>query len=220
MSEFNEYAQRFDKIMQTISAEHAEIEARMTAAEDARREFPQRSGGVTPEYMVKSSRAQADYVAAEEELRELRRSMEDGNYRRQIKELRKELENSLAKAFRVDPEKIDNATLELLKSGICTPDEYAVFLNKAIDGGNPTMARLICKYAEDAAAAAVEKAGGYMEDPTAKALRTVVYNGRAYNGKQWLDAFDYMEDIFNRASRNPAMLEQWDNLTADLLDKF
>lgn len=219
MSEFNEYAQRFDGIMRTIRAERKEIEARKTVAEDAKHEYPQRSG-VTPEYAAKSSRAIADYAAAEEELRMLRRSMEDGSYRQQIKELRKELEISLDKAFRVDPEKIDNATLELLKSGICTPNEYAVFLNKAIDGGNPTMARLICKYAEDAAAAAVEKAGGHMGDPTATALRNVVNDGRAYNGKRWLDAFDYMEDIFNRASRNPAMLELWDGLTAELLEKF
>jgi hypothetical protein len=72
--------------------------------------------------------------------------------------LRKELVAAVDEAFRVDPAQIESATLELLKCGICTPDEYGVLLNKAATAGNVNMARLIGKYAENAAAAAQEAA--------------------------------------------------------------
>ncbi len=144
----------------------------------------------------------------------------ENEYKHQIEATRKELAAAVGEAFRADPAQIDTATLELLKSGICTPDEYGALLHKAAEDGNPTMCRLIGRYAEDAAAAALEAAGGYMGDPTASALRAVSYQSKSYNGKQWLEAFDYLTDVYNRACRNPAMIDRWDGLTAETVDRF
>lgn len=220
MSEFNKYARKMDEIARAAFDEYGKAADRERRAEDARRQHPQRQGVVSADYAATSARAQADYLEAVQGREAVRRKMDEGEYRQQINALRKELAAAVDEAFRVDPAQIDSATLELLKSGICTPDEYGALLNKAAAAGNVTMARLIGKYAEDAATAAQTAAGGYMGDPTATALRAVTYQARSYNGKQWLEAFDYMTDVYNRAIRNPGMIDAWDGLTAEAVEKF
>lgn len=211
MSEFNKYARKLDEIAREAFKESKSAADRMERAQAARNQHMDD---------VAAARAKAEYMEAEQAVREARRKMDEGVYRQQINATRKELAAAVDEAFRVNPEQIDSATLELLKSGICTPDEYAALLNKAANNGNVTMCRLIGKYADDAATAAQEAAGGYMGDPTASALRVVAYQSRNYNGKQWLDAFDHMTDVYNRACRNPSMIDAWDGLTAETVEQF
>ena len=220
MSQFNKYARKMDEIAREAFKEYRAAVEREQRAEDARRQYPQRGGAVSAEYEVNSARAQADYLDAVQAREAVRRKMEEGEYRQRINALRKELAADVGEAFRADPAQIDSATLELLKSGICTPDEYGAMLKKAAEAGNVTMCRLIGKYAETAAAAAVEAAGGIYDDPTAIALRAVGFQSQGYNGKQWLEAFDYMADCYNRACRNPGMIDAWAELTADCIERF
>lgn len=56
---------------------------------------------------------------------------------------------AVAADFTVNPADVDAATVEILKSGICRGSDYAA-LARRFDG-NPTMCRLIGKYAADAA---------------------------------------------------------------------
>ena len=62
-----------------------------------------------------------------------------------------------------------------------------------------------------------------MGDPTATALRAVTYRARNYNGKPWLEAFDFMVDVYNRACSEPRALattERWETLTSEAVEKF
>lgn len=213
MSQFNKYARKFDEIARAAFKESEAAAARLDRATTARNQRLNE---------IEAAKAKAEYLEAQEAVRAVRRKLDEGEYRQQITALRKELAADVGAAFRADPAQIDSATLELLKSGICTPDEYGALLHKAAEDGNPTMCRLIGRYAEDAAAAATEKAGGWTGDPTATALRAVGYQSKQYNGQPWLEAFDYMADVYDRAAREPvlATLDRWERLTADAVEKF
>ena len=225
MSEFNDYAVRMNDIVKAAFAEYSKASDRLTTAEENLKNNPAPmypTDSQFTELSEKHARAQADYYKAEQGLKDVRKKLIE-DYPREIKSLRGELEEALTSAFRVDPAKIDNATMELLKSGVCTPDEYAFLFKKARDANNATMARLIGKYAADASAAAVEAAGGFLNDPTATEFRIVADAANRYNGKQWLDAFDYLTNCYNRAAQNPAVLSHGydlDGLMAAVVEKF
>lgn len=68
---------------------------------------------------------------------------------RQRAELRAGLQKELRADGAASPDAIDGNALELLKSGIMTPDDYYALLDKY--DNNPTMLRMIGKYAQDAA---------------------------------------------------------------------
>ena len=218
MSKFNEYARKLDAIAKAAFKESKDAAAALERAEDAKRRNPMRSGAVTADYAATSARAQADYLDAVQKQKEVTEKMADGEYRQQIKKLRGELAAAVNSAYQVKPDQIDTNALELLKSGIMKPDEYATMLNNAAASGNATMARLVGKYAENAAAAIAENDGLY--DPNATALRQVSYQAKAYNGEQWLKAFDMMVDVYDRATRNPYMIDQWDSLTGETVETF
>ena len=221
MSEFNKYARKLDEIAREALTQYEKAAKRKEEAEKAQRAAPERQGLTDATYAARAARARADALEAEQGERDARRAM-DESYRRQIAELRGELVTALDEAFRADPQQIDNATLELLKSGICTPTEYAALLDKALASDNHTMARLIGKYASDAAAAAQEAAGGYAGDATATALRAVSYKANGLDGKPWLEAFDFLESIYSRAVNEPflATVDRWDKLTSETIERF
>ena len=77
------------------------------------------------------------------------------------------------------------------------------------------MARLIGKYAEDAAVAI-----GDNTDPDALALRRMNNEAKQYNGNAVMQAFDSMVDVYNRAGHNPYMIGQWDILCGALIEEF
>lgn len=107
----------------------------------------------------------------------------------------------------VNPEAVDVAALELLKSGIMRPTDYDAMLDKF--GSNPTMTRLIAKYAEDAANA--EK-----NDTTARIAFTAM-QARArdmVNPEADVGAFDGMMDLFARSINNRHMIPHYDGLAA------
>ena len=223
MSEFNDYAVRMNDIAKAAFAEYSKAADRFETAERELHSTPAPGGALAdPQSYEKHARAQADYYKAEQGLKDAREKLIE-DYPKEIKSLRSELEEALTSAFRVDPAKIDNATMELLKSGICTPDEYAFLFKKATDANNVTMARLIGKYAADASAAAVEAAGGHLNDPTATALRAVADAAKRFNGQQWLDAFDYLTDVYDRAAKNPGIVGHgydMNGLMAAVVEKF
>ena len=132
--------------------------------------------------------------------------------------MRGELAAEIESAYSVDPAQLDNNTLELLKSGILSGSEYAKLLNAAQAAGNPTMVRLIGKYAQDAADAAATKYG--QSDRAAAELRAVAYQSKANTGSAHLEAFDYLADVYRRCTNNPAMIGHWDELTAEAVQNF
>ena len=149
MSKFNSYARKLDEIAKAAFEEYRKAEQAYKKAEERQREYPQR-GGVTPEYAAKAARAQADFIEAKAAYDNARRNFGAAEAKA-IRELREGLETAVNDAYSVDPAKLDGNTLELLKSGILNASEYAKIMSAAQAADNPTMVRMISKYAKDAA---------------------------------------------------------------------
>lgn len=217
MSNFNSYAKRLNEIAQAAFTEYKKAEAAYYKAEAKAKEYPPRNGYIDADYAAKQARAQAEFLEAKAAFDKTKRDF--GQTPTQaIQELRNELAEAVQSAYSIDPAQLDNNTLELLKSGIMTANEYAKLMADAQAAGNPTMVRMIAKYADDAAARVGEKYG--QNDAKAKELRNVAYQSRAYTGSAYLDAFDGMANTFDRCTRNAALIDHWNELTTDAIENF
>ena len=186
-----------------------------TTAEAKRRDFPQRGGLVDADYQAKAARAQADFLEAQEAWRATQRNL-PGKALEKLAAIRREYAQEMAQRFAVDPSKLDTASMELLKSGIMRPEEFASMFNRAAQTGNTTMTRVIAKYAAEAAEAAAKRYGE--NSSQARELRMIGYSGNLDPAKDHLDTFDGVVEVFRRTVDNPAMISHWDELTAQLLD--
>ena len=174
-----------------------------------------RKNGLGYEYDAKAARYEAEYVEAKAEYEKLRREMRD--YKAGgLQPIRSELEKALADAFAANPEHLDAATLELLKSGILSADEHNRLIDKATADNNPTMVRLIAKHAKDRA----DQADADRNTDAARAFRAVAYKGNSVNGNSYLEAFDVMTSCFNRCMNNTALISHWDELNGEIVENF
>lgn len=216
MSKFNSYAKKLDEQARAAFKVYRDAEAAYKKAEQKAREYPQRNGMVNADYAAKSARAQADFLEAKQAYETARRTFRESDT--QFNAMRRELAAAIDDAYSADPAQLDTATLELLKSGILTGSEYAKLLEQAKAASNPTMVRMIGRYAGEAAKARGESHG--MNDREATALRMAEYNSRSYTGGDRLQAFDNMVELYHRCTNNPAMIDHWDEFTAETVENF
>ena len=200
---------KVDEIAREAFSEYVAAAERLKAAEAKKKEYPQRRGLVDAAYMAKSTRAEADVLEAKEAIKAAKKRLESHA---------DDLAAQLGDAYSVDPAQLDGATLELLKSGILTANEYSKLLHEAQEKGNVTMIRLIGKYAADAADELTAKYG--QSDSTARALRLVSHESRQSSGDELLKTFDYLGDVYGRSISNPAMINHWGELTAAAIENF
>ena len=216
MSKFNSYAKKLDEQARAAFKAYRDAEAAYKKAEQKAREYPQRNGMVNADYAAKSVRAQADFLEAKQAYETARRAFRDSDT--QFNGMRRELAAAIDAAYSADPAQLDGNTLELLKSGILTGSEYTKLLEQAKAASNPTMVRMIGRYAGEAAKARGESHG--MNDREATALRLAEYNSRSYTGGDRLEAFDNMVNLYHRCTNNPAMIVHWDEFTAETVENF
>ena len=216
MSKFNSYAKRLDEQAKAAFKAFRDAEAAYKKAEAKAKEYPPRNGFVDANYTAKSARAQADFLEAKQAFDAARRAFRDSDT--QFNGMRRELAAAIDDAYSADPAQLDGNTLELLKSGILNGSEYAKLLNEAKAANNPTMVRMIGKYAADAAAARGEKYG--QNDEQARAMRLTEYESRNFTGGDRLEAFDNMVSLYHRCTNNPAMIDHWDEFTAETVENF
>ena len=216
MSKFNSYGRKVDEIAKAAFEEYRKAEAAFKKAEEQRSKYPQRGGMVDAQYAAKSARAQADYLEAKEAFTAAKRTFE--SHKSEIAALRKELVSELNDHYAADPAKLDSNTLELMKAGILKPNEYSKLMSKAQSEGNYTMARMIAKYAGDAAADMGKRYGE--NDEKARELRAISYTANQNNGSDTLQAFDLLSEVYTRSVNNPAMIDAWGQLTADAVENM
>ena len=48
----------------------------------------------------------------------------------------------------------------------------------------------------------------------------MTYQSRAYTGSTYLANFDTVTDVFNRCTRNPALIDKWGDLTGEMVEQF
>ena len=212
MSRFNSYAKRMNEIANATFEEYRRAEAAVKSAESRCNAYPRRNGA-DPSYMAKSARAEADLAEANAQFEHCRRHLFDDK-RREIAAVRAELEKAVFDAFAADPKAVDTNTLALMNSGIMTADEYSRLIDSAIASGNFTMTRLLAKSAADMA----EKTTG--DADVSRSYRLVSHKGKGMDGREYLQAFDFMTDTFNRCERNFALSTKWDELTSPVVDSF
>ena len=211
MSKFNGYARKVNEIANAAFAEYREKEAAVKSAESRCNAYPRRNGA-DPAYMAKSARAEADLAEARNAFDQMRRHLFDDK-RREIGAVRVELEKAVFDAFAADPKAVDMNTLALMNSGILTAAEYNRLIDASTAAGNHTMVRLLAQSAKD-------RADKVNDSDTAREYRLVAQKGKGANGREFLEAFDYMGDVFNRCERNFSLAGKWDELTADVVENF
>ena len=211
MSKFNGYARKVNEIANAAFAEYREKEAAVKSAESRCNAYPRRNGA-DPAYMAKSARAEADLCEARNAFDQMRRHLFDDK-RREIGAVRVELEKAVFDAFAADPKAVDMNTLALMNSGILTAAEYNRLIDASTAAGNHTMVRLLAQSAKD-------RADKVNDSDTAREYRLVAQKGKGANGREFLEAFDYMGDVFNRCERNFSLAGKWDELTADVVENF
>ena len=211
MGKFYNYAQRMNEIAHATFAEYQEKSDAVKSAESRHNAYPRRSGA-DPSYMAKSARAEADLAEARAQFEHCRRHLFEER-QRDVAVIRAELVEALNKEYAADPSKVDMQTLELLRSGIMSADEYGRLIDAAASSGNHTMVRLIAKSAADMA----EKA---TDTDVARSYRLVSHRGKGNDSNEYLQAFDFLADTFNRCERNFALSTKWDELTAPVVESF
>ena len=211
MSRFNDYAKKLNEIANGAFEEYRRAEAAVKSAESRYNAYPRRNNA-DPAYLAKSARAEADLAEARNAFDQMRRHLFDDK-RREIAAVRAELEKAVFDAFAADPKSVDSNTLALMNSGILTAAEYNRLIDASTAAGNHTMVRLLAQSAKD-------RADKVNDSDTAREYRLVAQKGKGANGREFLEAFDYMGDVFNRCERNFSLAGKWDELTADVVENF
>ena len=216
MSKFNNYARRIDEIARADFSEYRKAEAAFKKAQSESMQFPEPSGIVSAEYATKAARVKANYLEAKENLDRVKKEFISHND--DIANIRKELVGEISNNYAVDPSAIDHDMLVLLESGILRSDEYLKFITDAQKNNNPTMVRLIAQFAVKALDKIKEKYGENNDE--VRNIRLVEDAAIRYNGNDIIEAFDYLADVFRRASNNAGMIDHWDELTAAAINEF
>ena len=212
MSKFNNYAKKLNEIANATFTEYQAKSDAVKSAESKYNAYPWRDGA-DPTYLAKSARARADLAEAKAQFEHCRRHLFE-EQRKDIAVIRAELVEALGKEYAADPKAVDTNTLALMNSGIMTADEYSRLIDSAIASGNFTMTRLLAQSAADMA----EKTTG--DADISRSYRLVSHKGKGMDGREYLQAFDFLTDTFNRCERNFALSTKWDELTSPVVDSF
>lgn len=215
MTKFNHFARQIDETAKLAFREYRDAEHDFKKAQEQARKYPQRRGA-DARYTAQAARAQADLLEAKARLDAAKRSFRDSG--KQFEALRKELVAAVEKEFSADPAKLDGNTLELLKSGILTGREYKQLLAKAKSDENPTLARLIGKYAGSAAEERSKKFG--VHDPDATDMRATAQDSKSFTGNDRVEAFDYLASLYSRCTVNTSMIDHWSEFADHVVESF
>ena len=215
MSRFNTHARELDRIVKEIFEKFVKADEQLKAAEKRADELKKHENE-SAENAAKSARAYADLIEARAAMQAARAEFEAGH--KTIREIRKQLESDISEEYAAEPSRIDLATIELMKAGVMSSSEYRRIFDAARADGNHTMARIIAKYAATEAEKAVKKNGELDEE--ASGFRQIVFDGKHENGGEYLEAFDSLVNVYNRTERNPALIDNWDELTSETIEQF
>ena len=214
MSRFNSYAKRLDEMAKAALNEHKAKAEAYKAAMDKESSFPKNMKGILPKYAADHAVARQKMLEARDEYQNSKKHLEE--VRRELLGLRKELAADIDAAYSADPTKIDANVLELLRSGILTPREYNKLIDDAHAAENPTLARVIGRYADEAA----QVADNNNDRTKANELRVAARKARANNGSSSLDTFDSLISLYDRCTTSGSLISKWDEIAGEAIDNF
>lgn len=211
--EYNIYARRLDEAFRAARDDYKNAYDRLQAAER------KRGNGVVGS--PQRQRAELDYQDAQREFKSAEKRIW-GEFNQLRSDLRRELVEVVDEAQTVNPDAVDENGLELLKSGIMTAKDFYT-MEKKYDG-NPTMLRLLAKYAQETADnsdhESTERGGLYMLAERCK-------DGQGAVIRDW-DALSKIADYCSgQAHGKPgsptyilSMGQQWEQLSSEAVENF
>ena len=149
MSQYNQYAKKLDDAFKAARDEFSTAYNNLQSAKqdnDAARVW--REETYKGENELRRQIAKGNLLKAEQALRATETRVW-ADFDRQKAWIRSDLEKAVRANSAANPDVVDANALELLKSGILTADDYFTLVDKY--DNNPTMLRLIAKYAQEAA---------------------------------------------------------------------
>lgn len=133
--------------------------------------------------------ARGKYQLAQDEYRTAYKNMK-ADFDSKCKELRSQLNEHLGERYAASPDKLDNATMQLLNAGICTASDLSRLADRHKD--NPTMLRIICGYADKM------YRQPHVPDEDGRILAAIKSGaGAARNGDRELKVFDGAVQLLN-----------------------
>lgn len=219
MSKFNDYARRLDTLARENFQKYNNAKEEYERACDKLEQYPQRYGNVDHEYERKRLLAMSAHAEAKAVFDVVKHEYADSLT--EANKIRAELVNAIEADYTVDPAQLDNNTLELMKSGVLKPADYERFMNDALENENHAMVRMIAKYAEEASKQLMESG---LDQKTVyygrERLHTVIDAAKKDDGREYLEAFDYITEAYRRTVNNPSMIRYWDQLTTHAVEGF
>lgn len=222
MSKYNGYAKRLSEAFVTAQREYTDAWEKLQKAEKERSDAQQwRQEKYIGENAARKARAEADYLAAKVEFEATSsRVWDEMNDKR--RELRVELQRETKADGLANPDAIDPNGLELLKSGVLTPDDYCGLVDKY--DSNPTMLRLVGRYAQEAAE-------NLTDDRTARGallqVAVVCKNGQSSVMRAWdslSSIVDYCSGQAHGRKGTPghvvSMSKWWEELSREAVENF
>jgi hypothetical protein len=209
MSKFNKYAREIDRIVKEAAEEFGKAKAAVIDAENIAEKANVRRG-LNADTRLEASVADAKLQKAMEDLQKVKYDLSRINDA--VAGVRKEFIAAVDAEYAAKPADIDLQTVELLRSGILGERDYMNLLNTA---PNRTMKRLV--------ADAFDKwvAGNtIMEKTKASGLRQMIASQKQDDSRMVIDAFDYLADAANRASRNDALFDRWNEIAGNMIENF
>lgn len=153
--------------------------------------------------------ARGEYLLAEEARRAEYREMISG-HEKKVAELRVKFSEYLEELYAANPDNLDQSTMKLLESGICSPAELYRLAERHKD--NPTMLRIVSIYAEKK-----REKYPYGSEESATCTSIITAAKAASNGNRELAVFDSavsavaygLDKDFSHATRMHSYVDGW-----------
>lgn len=223
MSKYNTYAKQLDAAFRTARDEYAKSYAELQAAQQANED----AGAWRPDDDAANKQLRVATTALELNKAEAAFKITETKvwpeFDAKCKELRKELEKDVQKDGLANPDAIDANTVELLKAGVLTVEDYYSLAERY--EGNSTMLRLLGKYALDESIAS----GDIKEAAALRMLSDNCKNGagavlRAWNELEGLASYCSGRGGNRNAATSPDMVvsmgKWWEELAGQVIENF
>lgn len=220
MSMFNRFAVDADLIAKKAFEQYRKAETALENAEQKANEYPEIFGQPqSDDYLMKSKTAKVELLKAQEGLKIAQATFR--NHMNELNDMRANLVKAIETEYGVTPSDVDQNTMELLKSGMLTAKDFERLMENAKKSGNHTMVHMIAKYAGEKAEK--EELDNMVNDvPSAdvQLLQSISHEGNMDDGQEILNQFDVLLYAFDKTSQNPAMIDDWDELTSSIVESM
>lgn len=223
MTKYNVYAKQLDAAFRTARDEYAKSYAELQAAQQANED----AGAWRPDDDAANKQLRVATTALELNKAEAAFKITETKvwpeFDAKCKELRKELEKDVQKDGLANPDAINANTVELLKAGVLTVEDYYSLAERY--EGNSTMLRLLGKYALDESIAS----GDIKEAAALRMLSDNCKNGagavlRAWNELEGLASYCSGRGGNRNAATSPDMVvsmgKWWEELAGQAIENF